>query len=77
MLKFVWNSTVKNDGFYALRVVGYDVAGVELGTFEMPVLRVANTLPEASIEAIKPKPTDCGALQLTVSKNDYLPADCL
>ena len=64
-LKFVWNSTVKPDGFYALRMVGYDVAGVELGTFEMPVLCIANTLPEASIEAIKPKPTDCGALQLT------------
>ena len=67
-LKFTFNSANKPDGFYALQIVGYDVTGALVGTFEMPVVRVANTLPEISVAAVQPQPTECGILQLPDQK---------
>jgi hypothetical protein len=61
-LKFTWNSANKPNGYYALQIIGYDEAGAEVGTFQMPVVRVDNTPPEARIDA--PGVGDCGYLEL-------------
>ncbi len=62
-LKITWNSTNEANGYYALRIIGYDADNAEVGTFEMPVVRVDNDVPEASIEVMG-SVTECGALQL-------------
>lgn len=66
-LKVTWNSANEPNGYYALHIIGYDAGNTEVGTFEMPVMRVDNNVPEASIEALGTTVggvTDCGALQL-------------
>lgn len=66
-LKATWNSANYPNGYYALRVVGYDASNTEIGAFEMPVLRVDNSVPEAKLEVIGTSAggvTPCGALQL-------------
>lgn len=70
-LKVTWNSANEPNGYYALRIIGYDAANVEVGTFQMPVVfRVDNDRPEASIEALMTalgSVTDCGDLTLPAS----------
>jgi hypothetical protein len=70
-LKVTWNSANEPNGYYALRIIGYDAADVEVGTFEMPVVfRVDNDRPEASIEALQTAlgyVTECGHLTLPAS----------
>ncbi len=61
-LKFTWNSANKPDGYYALQIIGYDEADAVVGTYQMPVVRVDNTPPEARIDA--PGVGDCGYLEL-------------
>lgn len=74
-LKVTWNSANEPNGYYALRVIGYDAADVEVGTFEMPVMRVDNDRPEACIEALTTAlgpVTNCGALQLAAPPNRWI-----
>jgi len=66
-LKVTWYSANKPNGYYALRIIGYDASSTEVGAFEMPVMRLDNDVPEANIEALGTSfggVTDCGALQL-------------
>ncbi len=51
-LKVTWNTANVPNGFYALRITGYDAAGSDLGSFEMPVLRVDNDPPMVDFEAL-------------------------
>lgn len=63
-LKFTWNSANKVDGFYALRITGYDAGDTEIHTEVFPVMRVDNTPPEISFEATDEVGT-CGHLALS------------
>jgi hypothetical protein len=66
-LKVTWNSANVADGYYALRIVGYDASDTEVGTFQMPIIRVDNSLPEIKLEVIGTTSgavTNCGVVQL-------------
>lgn len=66
-LKVTWNSANVADGYYALRIVGYDASDTEVGTFQMPIIRVDNSLPEIKLEVVGTTAgavTDCGVVQL-------------
>jgi len=70
-LKVTWNSLNYPNGYYVLRITGYDASNTEVGTFEMPVIRVDNSVPEATLEIIGTSVggvTPCGALQLGADK---------
>jgi hypothetical protein len=67
-LKITWASANHANGYYALRITGYDAANVAIGTYQMPIVCVDNTPPTASIAAISPAPTACGALQLAAAR---------
>lgn len=70
-LKFTWNSANYPNGYYALRVIGYNdnpVPNNLVGTYEMPIVRIDNTLPEIYLEAVSSalgETTDCGYLRLS------------
>lgn len=62
-LKVTWRSTNEPDGYYALRITGYDAAGNPVGDAHyMPIMRIDNSKPEANLEAIGTKV--CGEIQL-------------
>jgi len=66
-LKVTWNSRNVADGYYALRIIGYDASDVEVGTFRMPIIRVDNSLPEIELEVVgtsEDAVSDCGVVQL-------------
>ena len=73
-LKVTWNSANHPNGYYALRVTGYDAANAAVGTFEMPVMRVDNSAPDADLEVVGTSVggvTPCGALQLGANRKIY------
>ena len=73
-LKVTWNSRNVADGYYALRIVGYDAADNE-HAYEMPIIRVDNSLPEINLEAIGTKKgavTGCGAVTLGESPERWI-----
>lgn len=66
-LKVTWNSSNVANGYYVLRVVGYDASNTEVGTFQMPIIRTDNSLPEIDLEVIGSSAgavTKCGVVQL-------------
>lgn len=70
-LKVTWNTANYADGYYALRIIGYDASDTEVGSFEMPVVRVDNSVPETSLEVIGTSVggvTTCGAMQLGIDR---------
>lgn len=71
-LKLTWSSANVPDGFYVLRVTGYDAAGNPVGTpAEMPVLRVDNTPPTTSFTALGSDigvVNHCGAMTLGATR---------
>ncbi len=67
-LKVTWNTANYADGYYGLRVTGYDAANVLVGTYEMPIMRIDNSIPTASIEAVLPAPSICGMLTLAAAR---------
>lgn len=70
-LKVTWNSANYPNGYYALRITGYDASSTETGTFEMPVVRIDNSVPEVSLEVIGTSVgavTECGALRLGLDR---------
>ncbi|TSA56432.1 hypothetical protein D4R42_03490 [bacterium] len=74
-LKATWNSANEPNGYYALRIIGYDASDTEVGTFEMPVMRVDNDRPDASLETLDTvmgPVTECGDLELGVSPNRWI-----
>ena len=71
-LKVAWNSRNVADGYYALRIIGYDASDVEVGTFRMPIIRVDNSLPDyIDLEVVGTSEgavTDCGVVQLGIDR---------
>ncbi|HEY90565.1 MAG TPA: hypothetical protein G4O07_01905, partial [Dehalococcoidia bacterium] len=71
-LKVTWNTVNYADGYYALRVVSYDASDTEIGTYEMPIVRVDNSVPEADLEVIGTSVggvTICGAMKLGLDRD--------
>ena len=64
-LKFTWNSANYVDGYYALRIIGYDASNAETHTEVFPVMRVDNTPPEINFE-VTHEVGPCGHLTLPV-----------
>ena len=70
-LKITWNTANHANGYWALRIIGYDASDTEVGTFQMPVMRTDNDRPELNLEVIGTTVgivTDCGALQLGIDR---------
>ncbi len=70
-LKVTWNSANVAKGYYALRVIGYDASDILVGTFQMPILRIDNNLPEVNLEVIGTSVgavTDCGVIHLGLDR---------
>ncbi|MCK4786131.1 MAG: hypothetical protein KAV87_20405, partial [Desulfobacteraceae bacterium] len=70
-LKVTWNTRNYPNGYYALQIIGYDTSDTEIGTFQMPIVRVDNSLPEIDLEVIGTSigaVTKCGALQLGLDR---------
>ncbi|MEW5988216.1 MAG: hypothetical protein AB1791_16430 [Chloroflexota bacterium] len=70
-LKMTWASYNVPNGYYALRIMGYDATDTLVGTFEMPVIRVDNDRPQVNLEVIGTSMgavTECGALKLGVDR---------
>ena len=68
-LKLAWNSANKANGYYALRIIGYNAGGGEVHTEVLQVMRVDNTPPEIAFEAVETSlgpVTDCGHLRIPI-----------
>jgi hypothetical protein len=63
-LKAVWNSANCVNGYYKLRITGYDASAVSVVTTEMPMIRIDNDLPQADLDVISPAATVCGDLTI-------------
>ncbi|HAC65921.1 MAG TPA: hypothetical protein DCF68_20905, partial [Cyanothece sp. UBA12306] len=67
-LKITWMTANEPDGYYALRITGYDAANNPVGDVHyMPILRIDNSKPDVSLESISTSMgnvTPCGAMQL-------------
>ena len=67
-LKIAWNSRRVTDGYWAIRMVGYDKAGKVINR-AMPsmILRIDNSVPNADLKALHV--TDCGKVDLPVDRD--------
>ena len=68
-LKATWYSANVANGYYAIRVIGYKADDTIAGTFYMPVLRIDNTRPDASLDIISPAVSECGYMTLGSSRD--------
>lgn len=67
-LKVTWHSGNEPDGYYALRLIGYDAAGNPVGAaHQMPVMRIDNSVPNVDIDVLG-SVTTCGALTLPANR---------
>lgn len=74
-LKFTWNSANWPNGYYALRITSFDASNTIIGTYQMPVVRVDNTVPEVklTIEGTSVGAVGiCGALKLGLDRLIHL-----
>jgi len=70
-LKVTWNTVNYPNGYFALRIIGYDAASTQIGTYEMPIMRIDNSVPETKLEVVGTTVggvTDCGALHLGLDR---------
>ncbi len=70
-LKVTWKSVNVANGYYALRIIGYDASNIEVGAFQMPIIRVDNSLPEIGLEVIGTSVgavTKCGVIKLGLDR---------
>jgi hypothetical protein len=49
-LKITWNSRNKPDGYYAIRIIGYDTDDNAVVTEQMPVIRIDNQVPDVELK---------------------------
>lgn len=74
-LKFTWNSANWPNGYYALCITSYDASNTIIGTYEMPVVRVDNNVPEVklTVEGTSVGAVGiCGALKLGLDRLIHL-----
>jgi len=70
-LKIAWKSANWPNGYYVLRITGYDASGTTIGTYQMPVIRVDNSVPEVklTVEGTSMGAVgNCGAMQLGLDR---------
>lgn len=63
-LKAVWNTANCVNGYYKIRITGYDAADNTVAAAEMPMIRIDNDLPQADLDVLSPSATVCGDLTL-------------
>ncbi|KNY26821.1 hypothetical protein [Pseudobacteroides cellulosolvens] len=66
-LKITWNSANHANGYYKLKIIGYDSSDKPVGEYEMPIIRIDNNAPDISLEALGTSlggVTPCGYLKL-------------
>lgn len=49
-LKITWNSRNTPDGYYAIRIIGFDTDGNAVVTEQMPVIRIDNQVPDVELK---------------------------
>ena len=67
-LKATWNSANKPNGYYALKITGYDTNGTYVSEKTMPVIRIDNTAPDTEftpLRTLNGDATECGVLLLS------------
>jgi hypothetical protein len=64
-LKITWNTANVPNGYYAMKIIGYEQNNVAHEFIMDFVLKIYNTAPTAKIEVIDPPANNCGALKLT------------
>lgn len=62
--KAAWNTFNCIDGYYKLRITGFNTANVQVAQQEMPMVRIDNSKPTAFLDVIAPAATTCGDLLL-------------
>lgn len=62
--KVAWNTLNCIDGYYKLRITGFNAANVQVAQQEMPMVRIDNSKPTAFLDVITPAATTCGDLLL-------------
>lgn len=67
-LKATWNSAGFVNGYYILRITGYNAANTAVVTSGMPMIRIDNDLPQGAIDVTSPAATVCGDLTLGVDR---------
>jgi hypothetical protein len=67
-LKFTWNTANRVDGYYRVRVTGYNAQNQVGATQELQLLRIDNSLPEAAIDILAPATSTCGMVTLGAAK---------
>jgi len=68
-LKATWNSAGFVNGYYILRITGYNAANTAVVvTSVMPMIRIDNDLPQGAIDVTSPAATICGDLTLGVDR---------
>lgn len=66
-LKITWNSANHPNGYYVVRITGYNEGNKEVGAYNMPVICVDNKAPEISLEAMRTtmgNVSECGYITL-------------
>ncbi|WP_319587826.1 hypothetical protein [uncultured Desulfobulbus sp.] len=63
--KAAWNTFNCVDGYYKLRITGFNVSNVQVAQQEMPMVRIDNSKPDAYLDVSSPAATTCGDLLLT------------
>jgi hypothetical protein len=63
-LKAVWNTANCPNGYYKLRITGYDASNSAVVSTEMPMIRTDNDPPQADFDVISPATGVCGDLTL-------------
>lgn len=66
--KASWNTFNSIDGYYKLRITGFNGSGVQVAQQEMPMVRIDNSKPEAFLDVLSPATTTCGDLLLTADR---------
>ncbi len=63
-LKATWNTANCPNGYYKLRITGYDASDTAVVTSEMPMIRTDNDPPDAALDVVSPGASICGDLTL-------------
>lgn len=66
--KAAWNTFNYVDGFYKLRITGFNAANIQVAQQEMPMVRIDNSKPTAFLDVITPAATTCGDLLLGLDR---------
>lgn len=66
--KIAWNTLNCIDGYYKLRITGFNAANVQVAQQEMPMVRIDNSKPTAFLDVLTPAATTCGDLLLAADR---------